>query len=566
MPHDKGEFELKEFVKDGETFRLLKLEELRPLDEEKKDVLLQTIVAGSSEIEHYPMNIIFKCANCTNEKQFDYADLEPDVSDWRDLPSRFKCDRCNIDMYTKQINKGQLRKILMTEQGAENPINLTGFIYGDNINCISPGIQLNLQGILRSRKKTVKDLTFYRFFDVTKFVPTNDKPVLPSEEEIVTFKEMNKDRLIQSFAPHIRNMHTIKEGLLLCCLGGVEGKYSRGDINALLLGDPSVAKTQLLKFVTSIVKKSDFVSGKSASGAGLFGGVDNLADGTRIGKPGSVTLCNGGVACIDEMEKMNPADRTYAHEVMESQTFSLRKIGIDITWPVKVSIIGAANPKKSRWTTELSIKENVTMPDSLLSRFGLIFLIRDIPNKEEDLLIAQHIAKVRRGEIEPDLTTDDLMKFINYAKTISPVESEEASKVLTDWWGSLREVTQMDGAIAIDYRTIEDLHRLTEAYARMDLSEVATINHAKKAIKILNDSLHTLGMDTPGQKNDSVLDSMTKTQFFEYTFKEPRTMVKGVALLTTKPHWFNDFSAEKMIVDFHASGRLLESGGEYQWV
>lgn len=557
---------MKLYEKDGVTYKLMKLEELRPIHESDEEILLQTIVAGNSEIEHYPTNIIYACANCTYDKSFDYADIEPTVKDWRDLPIRHNCPRCNIGCFVKQINKGQLRKILMTEQGETNPINLTGFIYGDDINKINPGTQLNLQGKLRSRKRQPKDLTFYRFFDVTKFVPTNEKPVLPSDEEIALYKDMDKTRLIQSFAPHIRNMYTVKEGLLLCCLGGVEGKYSRGDINALLLGDPSVAKTQLLKFVTSIIQKSDYVSGKSASGAGLFGGVDNLADGTRIGKPGSVTLCNGGVACIDEMEKMNPADRTYAHEVMESQTFSLRKIGIDITWPVKVSIIGAANPKKSRWTTELSIKENVTMPDSLLSRFGLIFLIRDIPNKEEDLLIAEHIAKVRRGDIEPDLSVNDMTKFINYARTINPMETPEASKILTDWWGSLREVAQMDGAIAVDYRTIEDLHRLTEAYARLELSEIATVDHAHRAIKLLNDSLHTLGMDTPGQKNASVVNAMTKTQFFEYVFKEPRTMEKAKTLLCEKQNWFNEWSAEKMIQDFHGSGRLMESGGKYQWV
>ncbi len=145
------------------------------------------------------------------------------------------------------------------------------------------------------------------------------------------FKDLEKTEVIKSFAPHIRNMYLIKEGLLLTCLGGVQTDTARGDINTLLLGDPGLAKTQLLKFVTEIVKKSDYVSGKSASGAGLFGGVDNLSDGTRIGKPGSVTLCNGGVAALDEIEKMNDADRTYCHEVIDAQKFSLVKIGIDIT-------------------------------------------------------------------------------------------------------------------------------------------------------------------------------------------------------------------------------------------
>jgi replicative DNA helicase Mcm len=552
-------------IKDNDNeFRLLSLDELRPTDEGKNDILLSTTVSGNSEIEHYEKFKVFKCLRCTVEKQFHYK--EDYDGDWRKIPTAWKCDRCNVNMTEIQIDKGQLRKILLTEQGTTNPIHLTGFVYGDDINKITPGIELNMKGVLRSRKKSKNDLTYFRFFDIERFKVRDENPLMPNEDEIKMFKDMDKTKLITSFAPHIRNMYLIKEGLLLCCLGGVEGEYSRGDINALLLGDPSVAKTQLLKFVTNIIKKSDYISGKSASGAGLFGGVDNLADGTRIGKPGSVTLCNGGVACIDEMEKMNPADRTYAHEVMESQTFSLRKIGIDITWTVKVSIIGAANPKKSRWTTELSIKENVTMPDSLLSRFGLIFLIRDIPNKEEDLLIAEHIAKVRRGKIDIELTPEDLMKFINYAKTIFPKEDDEASKTLTDWWSSLREVSQADGSIAIDFRTIEDLHRLTEAYARMDLSEVATISHANRAIKMLNDSLHTLGMNTPGEKNISVVETMSKIQYFEYVFKEPRTMIKAITLLCEKQKWFNEWSAEKMIQDFHIKGKLIETGGEYSWV
>ena len=248
-----------------------------------------------------------------------------------------------------------------------------------------------------------------------------------------------------------------------------------------------------LKFVTNIIPKSDYVSGKSASGAGLFGGVDNLSDGTRIGKPGSVTLCNGGIAALDEIEKMNDSDRTYCHEVMESQKFSLRKIGIDITWEVKVAIIAAGNPKKSRWNPELSINENVTLPESILSRFGLIFLVRDTPEKGEDLLIAKHIMKVRRGELKPELDAEMLKKFIIYAKTINPVIPEEVDNVLLEWWSKLRKEEQKEGGLAVDIRTYEDLIRLTQAYARLHLEETAEIGHAKSAIEMLNTSLHTLG-------------------------------------------------------------------------
>jgi len=553
---------------DGTDCELLTLEELRPKHEGNKNVLLQTIVSGSSEVEHYPTNIVYECAGCKRSKHFDYKDIQPNVSDWRDIPNSFKCDVCNIPMYQSQVNKDQLRKILMTEQGTKNPIHLIGYIYGEDINKIEPGTKLNIRGILKSRKNNPKDLTYKRFFDITQFSKTDDKIVPPTPQEIEDFKNMDKTLLIRSFAPQIRNMYLIKEALLLACIGGYEKDGIRGDINILLLGDPGVAKTQLLKFVTKIVRKSDYISGKSASGAGLFGGVDNLSDNTRIGKPGSVTLCNGGVAALDEMEKMNSADRVYCHEVMESQTFSLRKIGIDITWEVKVAIIGAANPKKSVWNPELTINENVNLPASLLSRFGLIFLIRDKPNKDEDLAIAEHIAKVRRGELEKILEPQTITKFITYAKTLKPVEDEQCGETLTQWWSSLRLEEQREGSISVDIRTLEDLHRIAEAYARLHLSETVTREHANMAIKMLKESLHTLGMNTPGEKNASITESMNKNEYIAYIFKQgPLTHAQAITKLREKYKWFStDEKAHEQIVKLKSIGLISESGDKYTWV
>ena len=552
----------------GETCHLLKLKDLRPLHENDGNILLQTIVAGQSEIEHYAIKIVYKCpnhGNCSTEKQFDYPE---DFEDWRDMPQKYRCDRCNLECYQKQITKGQLRKVLMTEQGESNPIHLTGFIYGDNIVQIQPGTKLNLRGMLRSRKRTVKDLTYHRFFDISEYTCSDDKPMLPTEDEIQQFKELDKTEVIKSFAPHIRNMYLIKEGLLLTCLGGVQTDTARGDINTLLLGDPGLAKTQLLKFVTNVVKKSDYVSGKSASGAGLFGGVDNLSDGTRIGKPGSVTLCNGGVAALDEIEKMNDADRTFCHEVMESQKFSLRKIGIDITWEVKVSIIAAGNPKKSRWNPELSINENINLPDSLLSRFGLVFLVRDIPSMDDDLQIAKHIMKVRRGEIKPSLDIQQMSKFITYARTLNPVIPDEVDDVLTKWWSELRQVKQKDESLSVDIRTYEDLCRLTQAYTRLDLEELSTKDHATRAIKMLNDSLQTLGMSTPGERNTSMMEHMDKSQYIRYVFTDPVTHAQAVSKLMERPMWFSTEEKAEAEIDklLHKTNSLLESGGKYKWI
>ena len=551
--------------KDGETCNLLKLAELKPLHEKDPNILLQTIVAGQSEIEHYAIMIIYKCPNCTHEKVYDYP---KDFKDWRDIPQKARCDVCNLEMFEEQVTKGQLRKVLMTEQGETNPIHLTGFIYGDNITKLQPGTKLNLRGILRSRKKSSKDMTYQRFFDITSYSFTDEKPIIPTEDEIQKFKDMDKTEVIKSFAPHIRNMYLIKEGLLLTCLGGVQTDNTRGDINTLLLGDPGLAKTQLLKFVTKIVKKSDYVSGKSASGAGLFGGVDNLSDGTRIGKPGSITLCNGGVAALDEIEKMSEVDRTYCHEIMESQQFSLRKIGIDITWEVKVSIIAAGNPKKSRWNPELSINENINLPDSLLSRFGLVFLVRDIPSMDADLAIAKHIMQVRRGEITPELSIEEMIKFINYAKTLDPIIPDDVDDILTKWWSELRQVEQKDESLSVDIRTYEDLCRLTQAYTRLELEEISTKDHAHRAIKMLNDSIQTLGMNTPGERNSSIMEHMDKSSYIRFVFNTPITHDQAIAKLMEKYNWFSSEEKAEAEIDklLNKTNSISESGGKLIWV
>jgi replicative DNA helicase Mcm len=554
----------KEFVKGDKTYFLKSLTEITPKDEGKDNILLQGIVLGNSEIEHFSTFIVMKCNSCKCDFQYSIEDYK----DWRDIHPLRTCPKCEIPLVETQNDKEQLKKILLSEQGKTNPTHITAFVYGENIHAIQPGIRINIGGTLRSRKSKPSDLTYKRFFDINNFRLTDEKPLLPTKEEIEMFREMDKSQIINSFAPQIRGMNLIKEGLILCAIGGVEHEYVRGDINALLIGDPGCAKTQLLKELTKIIQKSDYVSGRSASGAGLFGGVDNLSDGTRVGKAGSVTMCNGGLAAIDEMEKMNAQDRVYCHEIMESQKFSLRKIGIDITWEVKVAIIGAANPKQSRYNPSLSIKENINLPDSLLSRFGLIFLVRDVPQKAEDLAIAEHISRVRQGKISPNLNIETITKFINYVKTLKPVESEEAGNVLTEWWSNLRQVPQKEESVSVDIRTLEDLHRISEAYAKLEMCDIVNVSHAKKAIKMLNDSLQTLGMDTPGEKNESIVESLNREQYIQFIFSEPITEDMAVAKLRRKPKWFPTDDMAKAEIDRlrNRLNKIIESEGMLKWV
>ena len=548
--------------KDGQ---LKTLSELTPYDE-GENRFLEGMVIGQSEVEHYPTQIVMKCPNhdCTNEKVWEQESFK---QDWRDPPLVRKCLRCNSPMYESEVTKEMLKKVIISEQGVDNPLFITGFVYGEDINTIQPGMRIKMTGILRSRKTKKSDMTYKKLFDISRYELADEKPILPTDEEIKMFEELDKTEIIKSFAPHIKNMYLFKEALLLASLGGVEKQNFRGDINVLMLGDPGLAKTQLLNFAVSINHKSDYASGKSASGAGLFGGIDKTPDGTNYAKAGIAVLCNGGILAMDEMEKMNPEDRVYAHEVMESQTFTLRKI-VPVKWTVKISIMGAANPRKSIWNPELSINENVNLPASLLSRFGLIFLARDIPNKQNDLDIADHIERMMLGEIECKLAPDMMMKFINYAKQLKPVPNQEAIASLKKWWADLRAEGQEEESISVDIRTLMDLHRIAQAYAKLDLSSTIEVSHAKRAIQMLNDSLKTLGMNTPGEKNTSMVDSLDKMGYVQMVFKEELSMVKAqVKMYNEKPHWWHtEEQAHDFIIELHGKGTLIEpTAGVYQW-
>lgn len=538
------------------------LSELTPKDEGQK-ILITGMVIGQGEVEHYAESIMTVCSNCKKDSYWLQENIE---DDWRDPVLIRKCDRCNLTMIEDVQKKNMLKKIIISEQGVDNPLFITGFIYGENINKIQPGRVIKAEGILRSRKYKQTDMTYKKHFDIIQFGLADEKVIMPSKEEIKEFEELDKTELIRSFAPHIKNMYLIKEGLLLSCLGGVEATGFRADINTLMLGDPGTAKTQLLNFAVTINQKSDYASGNSASGAGLFGGIERTPDGTHYAKAGVAVMCNGGILALDEMEKMNPQDRVYAHEVMESQTFTLRKI-VPVKWQVKISILGAANPKKSRWNSDLTISENVNMPDSLISRFGLIFLVRDIANKSEDLAIAEHLEKTLLGEIEETLPVEKMMKFISYARSLKPKSTKEGTERIKYWWSELRDVEQMEGAIAVDVRTLYDIHRLAQAYAKLDLSETVEVRHAERAIKMLNDSLHTLGMNTPGEKNQSIMKHMDKMEFVRYIFREPVTMEVAVTRMCEKNKWFpSEESAKVEIENLNKTHSLLEVGDKLKWV
>ena len=342
--------------------------------------------------------------------------------------------------------------------------------------------------------------------------------VKPTEDELTRLKEEAKKpdfikNVVKSYAPHIYGYNEIKESLLLQLAGGVNGKR-RGDINILLVGDPSMAKSELLKFGKKITQTSIYTSGKGTSAAGLTIGMVKMSDGTMIAQAGVLPLCSGGFAFIDEFDKMNKLDRSSMHEAMEQQTVSRAVAGINLTLPAKTSILAAANPKFGKYDANESLGENINVPPALLSRFDLIWLIKDKVDARLDLAKANHILDTYSDDVnieKPFLSPKELMSYINYVREAKPKLSGSTRREVLKIYEKMRELSKKDEtALAIGTRQLEALIRLSLAHAKLLFKEEADIEDITNVKDILTDMFKTFGLDMEsGRFDQSLLTGVT---------------------------------------------------------
>ena len=280
----------------------------------------------------------------------------------------------------------------------------------------------------------------------------------------------------------------------------------RGDIHVLLIGDPGTGKSALLQYVARIAPRGLYTSGRGTTAAGLTAAVIREAQGGMSLEAGALVLADKGVACIDEIEKMRPEDRVAMHEAMEQQSISIAKGGIVATLNARTAILAAANPALGRYDPYRSVVENISLPITILSRFDLIFVIRDVPDKEHDARMAEHILethKLKEHSVEPPIPPDLLRKYISYAKTIEPKLTDEAIKVIRDFYLEMRSKSEGEGApIAITARQLESLIRIAEARARAALRDYVTVEDALAAINIMKRSLQEVGIDLETRRID----------------------------------------------------------------
>ncbi|MFH1447534.1 MAG: minichromosome maintenance protein MCM [Candidatus Micrarchaeota archaeon] len=293
-----------------------------------------------------------------------------------------------------------------------------------------------------------------------------------------------------------------------------EGGHIRSDIHILLIGDPGAAKSRMLQYITDLAPKSIYVSGKSVSGVGLTAAAerDELSEGGWTLKAGALVLASGGMVGVDEFDKMDEKERAAMHEAMESQTVSVAKAGIVAKFKAKTSILAAANPKFGRFDPNQLPSEQFNIAPTLLSRFDLIFPVRDIMDEEKDRKLAEHILRTHEAAsakinlLENDKTiipTELLRKYIAYTrKYIRPKLSPEANEKIKEYYVEMRKMGAVQGTVSITPRYIEGLIRLSEASAKTRLSQKVEVSDAELAIKLNDFVLRQVMMDQETGKID----------------------------------------------------------------
>ncbi|XP_022222795.1 DNA replication licensing factor Mcm3 [Drosophila obscura] len=370
-----------------------------------------------------------------------------------------------------------------------------------------------------------------------------------SREDIMVCKKLAKNNdifelLSKSLAPSIHGHVYVKKAILCLLLGGVEkllpnGTRLRGDINVLLIGDPSVAKSQLLRYVLNTAPRAIPTTGRGSSGVGLTAAVTTDQEtGERRLEAGAMVLADRGVVCIDEFDKMSDIDRTAIHEVMEQGRVTISKAGIHASLNARCSVLAAANPVYGRYDQYKTPMENIGLQDSLLSRFDLLFVMLDVIDSDVDQMISDHVVRMHRyrnpkeadGEPlsmgssyadslsfvssseekkdtevyekydallhgksrqrqEKILSVEFMRKYIHVAKCMKPKLSEQACEAIANEYSRLRSQEAVDSDVArtqpITARTLETLIRLSTAHARARMSKTVTIDDALSAIELV---------------------------------------------------------------------------------
>jgi len=481
-------------------------------------IMVNGIIVRASPTTSLLTRAAFRCSNCG---EMSYA-----IQDGQMLKTPTRCESCGkkvgFDLVAEESTFIDTQHITIQERPEELPPgqlprSVAIEIRGDLVDIARPGDRVWIIGIVRANPRVGRGGTS-RVFDLyldANYIDVGGREletvaISPEEEEEIKLRAKDPfihDEIKMSIVPSIYGYDHVKEAVMYLLFGGVTKFLPdvniRGDINVLLVGDPGTGKSQILQYTSKIAPRGLYTTGRGSTAAGLTAAVVKESGGGFVLEAGALVIGDKGICCIDEIDKMRDEDRNAIHPAMEQQVVSVAKGGIIATLNARTSILAAANPSLGRYNPYQTIGQNLNLPITILSRFDLIFVLKDEPNKESDSRMSEHILTLHKSgktPVEPPLEPEFLRKYISYAKQLKPSISQEAADRIKDYYLKMRsaskEGAEGGAAISITPRQLESLVRLSEARARLHLRGEVLAEDAEAVIALMRKSLEQVGIDT----------------------------------------------------------------------
>lgn len=520
-------------------------------DDVGRYVSIESQVEMRTQVEPYLKVAFFECQNCGHSLRMKQAGEE--------IQYPYKCESCEAqkqwDINQKQSLWSDQQIIEIADPPEESMGRSDSIVveaYNDLTGKVEAGDRVIVNGILET-KSIVDESNPKRRRPLRMKARALEKTVSGYEditpERVSEIKELAEDdalfdKLIDSLAPHIltgERGNMIKLSVMLQLFGGVEvdlnAGFKRGNLNILLIGEPGTAKSQFLGAANRIAPKSVKVSGKNARPAGMTAtAVQSEHTGEWTLKAGALVKASGGLACIDEFDKMRGETISSLHEALEDQSISVAKADINTTVPAKAAVLAAANPEAGYFDRFEKVSDQIEIGAAIISRFDLMFGMEDVVDEERDRETAYHQHETGdpgHDEVPPAIDHDLLTEYIAYARqNISPrYEGTAAKDRLVDYYVEKRQeaVNATDETIKpVGPRVNETLRRIAQASARARLSGAVEMEDAERAIGLFNRTIGEVGLTEDGVVDGSKLDGgygrVTQKQAVRYVMGAVRDL------------------------------------------